>query len=112
MNFCLLLKIKAKILEKAKNLSGKYSLKLLDHAKQSATDAFKTASKRAIQKTTEATDDLIGNKIANKITKAPQKLQENNSETVINETDKEIPKERYIPPEERQEIIDNLGLKQ
>ena len=31
-----------------KNLSGKYSQKLLDHAKQSATDAFKTASKRSI----------------------------------------------------------------
>ena len=41
--------------------------KLLDHAKQSATDAFKTASKKAIQKITEATGDLIGNKIANKI---------------------------------------------
>ena len=105
-------KNKSQNIGKSKKLSGKYSLKLLDHAKQSATDAFKTASKRAIQKTTEATDDLIGNKIANKITKAPQKLQENNSETVINEPDKEIPKERYIPPEERQEIIDNLGLKQ
>ena len=27
----------------SKNLSSKYSQKLLDHAKQSATDAFKTA---------------------------------------------------------------------
>ena len=32
-----------------KDLSGKYSQKLLDHAKQSATDAFKTASKRPIK---------------------------------------------------------------
>ena len=32
----------------SKSLSGKFSQKLLDHAKQSATDAFKTASKRAI----------------------------------------------------------------
>ena len=32
-----------------KNLSNKYSPKLLDHAKQSATDALKTASKREIQ---------------------------------------------------------------
>ena len=103
----------------SKNLTDKYSLgmlairqKLLDHAKQSATDVFKTASKRAIQKTTQATDDLIGNKIINKITKAHQKLQDNNSETVINEPDKEIPKERYISPEERQEIIDDLRLKQ
>ena len=32
------------------NLSGKYGQKLLDYAKQPATDAFKTPSKRAIQK--------------------------------------------------------------
>ena len=51
--------------------------KLLDHAKQSARDAFKTASEREIQKTPEANGDLIGNKIANKITglsKNPQKI--------------------------------------
>ena len=29
----------------SKNLSSKYSQKLIDHAKQSATDALKTASK-------------------------------------------------------------------
>ena len=44
-----------------KNLRGKYRKKPLDHAKQSATDAFKTCSKRAIQKTAEITGDLIGN---------------------------------------------------
>ena len=33
-----------------KNLSDKYGQKLLDSAKKSATDAIKTASKRAIQK--------------------------------------------------------------
>ena len=49
-------------------MSGKYSQKLLDHDKQSATDALKPASKRVIQKTTEATGDMVGNKIANKIT--------------------------------------------
>ena len=32
----------------SKNLSRKYSQKLLDHAQQSATDAFKTDSKKAI----------------------------------------------------------------
>ena len=52
-----------------KNLRGKNSQRLLDHAKQSATDVFKTASKRAIQKTAKAAGDLIGNKIANRITK-------------------------------------------
>ena len=34
----------------SKNLSSKHSQKLLDYAKQSATDALKTASKRAIQR--------------------------------------------------------------
>ena len=34
----------------SKNLSSKYSQKLSHHAEQSATDAFKTASKRVIQK--------------------------------------------------------------
>ena len=58
----------------SKNLSGKYSQKLLDHAKQSEADAFKTSTKRVIQKTAKATGDLISNKIADvgKITKAPK----------------------------------------
>ena len=51
-----------------KNLSNKYSQKLLDSAKTSTTEAIKTGSKRAIQKTAEATGDLVGNKIADKIT--------------------------------------------
>ena len=37
-------------------------------------------------------------------------IQQNNSETVTNEHDKEIPEERFIPPEERQKIIDDLKL--
>ena len=83
----------------SKNLSGKYSpgmlamrQKLLDHAKQSATDVLKTVSKSAIQKTAEATGDLFGNKIANKIIKVSKNSQQKNSETVANENDKEIPK--------------------
>ena len=35
--------------------------------------------------------------------------QQNNSETVTNENDKKIPKERYISSEEIQNIFDNLG---
>ena len=42
----------------------------MDHAKQSAADAFKTASKRAIQKIDEATDGLIGNKTAYVVAKS------------------------------------------
>ena len=69
MDFCLLLKNVGKNLGKSisKNLSGEYSQKLLDHAKQSATDALKTASKKkTIQKKAEAVGDLIFNKIKNK----------------------------------------------
>ena len=50
-----------------KSLSNKYSQKLIDSAEKSTTDAIKTASIRAIQKTAEATGDLIGNKIVDKI---------------------------------------------
>ena len=39
-----------------------------------------------------------------KITKALKNSQQNNSETVTNENDKEIPKEINISPEERQKI--------
>ena len=35
----------------SESLNSKYCQKLLDHAKQSATDALKTSSKRVIQKT-------------------------------------------------------------
>ena len=47
MDSYLLLKTWVKILVKkiSRNLSGKYCKKLLDHAKQSATDALKNASK-------------------------------------------------------------------
>ena len=66
----------------SKNISGKYSpdklvmhQKLLDHAKQSATDAPKTSSKRVIQKTAEVAGDLISNKIANKVTRISKNSQ-------------------------------------
>ena len=50
-------------------------------------------------------------KIVNRITKVSKNSQQNNSETVTNEHDKGIPKERYIFPEKRQEIIDELRVK-
>ena len=43
--------------------------------------------------------------------KKKKKLRENNSETVINEHDKEIPRKRFVSLKERQEIIDELRLK-
>ena len=48
------------------------------------------------QKTAEATGDLIDNKIVNKITKVSRSSPQNKSETIINEHDKKIPKERYV----------------
>ena len=92
----------------AKNMSNKYSQKLVDTAKKSAADAIKTASKRAIKKTAEATGDLVGNKIADKITNASKKSH--NKEIQSNEFNNEIPKERYISSKERQQIIDELRL--
>ena len=91
-----------------KSLSNKYGQKLLDSAKKSTTDAIKTASKRAIQKTAEATGDLIGNKIADKITSVSKKhnINNNNNEDVELTTHKR----RYISPEERQQIINELRL--
>ena len=94
-----------------KNLSNKYSQKLLDTAKKSTTDAIKTSSKTAIQKTVEVTADLIGNKIPDKITNISKNfsgelhLQNNEDNDEI-----EMPKERYISPEKRQQIIDELRL--
>ena len=88
----------------AKNMSNKYTQKLVDTAKKSATDAIKTALKRATQKTAEATGDLIGD-IADKITSASKKSH--NKEIQLNEVNSEIPKERYIPPQERRKLLMN-----
>ena len=56
-----------------RDMSIKYGQNLFDSAKKSTTDAIKTASKRAIQKTAEASVDLIGNKIVDKITNLSKK---------------------------------------
>ena len=53
---------------------------------------------------------MVGINIANRTTKFSQNCQQNNSETDINENDKEICKERLITPEERQKIIDEMSL--
>ena len=89
-----------------KSLSNKYGQKLLDSAKKSTTDAIKTASKRAIQKTAEATGDLIGNKMANKITSVSKKkstiVLPNNDETKAEDVEITTHRKRCVSPEERQ----------
>ena len=94
-----------------KHLSNKYGQKILDSAKKSTTDAIKTASKRAIQKAAEGTGGLIGNKIADKITSVSKKSTKElpNDETEV-DIERATPKKRYISPEERQQIIDELRL--
>ena len=76
-----------------------YGKKLIDTATKTWIDTAKTASKRVVQKTAEATGDLIGNKIADKITSVGKSKEKTNN-----------PEEIYIPPEERQQIIDDLKL--
>ena len=76
----------------SKNLSGKHSQNFLDYAKQSATDALKTSSNRAIQNAAGATGNLSGNKIS----KVSKTSHQHNSETVTNENDKKMPKKKDI----------------
>ena len=70
---------------------------------------LKSASKTAVQKTAKATSDLIGNKITDKISR---NAAQSASETASQEDEKliEIPKRKYISPEKRQQIIDELRL--
>ena len=76
----------------------------MDTATKTGIDAAKTASKRVVQKTAEENGDLIGNKIADKINslgKSKSKQKEIETSEV---------EEIYIPPEKRQQIIDDLTL--
>ena len=93
----------------ARSMSNKCGKKLVDTAKKSATDAIKTASKRAIQKIAEATGDLVGNTISDKITSVSKK---SNKKLPTTDEDVELttPQKRYTSPEEKQKIIDELRL--
>ena len=86
----------------AKKFVNKYGKKLMDTAIKTGMEAAKIGSKRVVQKTAETTGGLIGNKIADKIT----------SIVKLKEKEKEKPKlkEIYIPPERRQQIINDLRL--
>ena len=79
-----------------KNLSNKYGQRCFDTAKKSATDAIKTASKRAIQKTAEPTGVLIGNKIADNITSISKKSNKELPNNDEKEEDMEITTHKKI----------------
>ena len=63
---------------------------------------IKPDSKGEIQKTAEATGDLIGNKMVDKITSASKRsLKELHSQNDEARNEIEIPKERYLSPDNK-----------
>ena len=84
-----------------RKFGDKYGKKLMNIATKTRIVAGKTASKWVVQKNAEATGNMIGNKIADKITSL--------GKTKSKEKEKEE-QEIYIPPEKRQQIIDDLRL--
>ena len=92
-----------------KNLSSKYGQKFIDSAKKSTIGTIKTVSKRAIQKTADAAGYLIGSKIDDKITSVSKKSATRSQDNEAND-ESETLKGRYISPERRQQIIDELRL--
>ena len=86
----------------AKKFNEKYGKKIVDITKKEGINFPKTAGKRIVEKSAEAAGDLIVNKIANKITS----LGKSKNKEKENETNE--PEEIIIPPENRQQIIDEL----
>ena len=84
----------------SRKCGNKYGKRLMDTATKTRIDAAKTASKRVVQKTSEGTKDLIGNKIADQITSIGKPKEKEKKEI----------EEIYLPPEKRQQIIDDLQL--
>ena len=78
------------------NFSDKYSKSLVDQGIDVSKTFAKNAGKIILKESAKVTSDLIGNKIADKITAKPIKHDKTN--------------ERYVPPEERQEISNKLRL--
>ena len=82
--------------------TSKYGKKKIDTTKKQGSEFAKTAGKRIVQKSAETTGDLIENKIADKITtlcKSKNKEKETNEEEEV-----------IIPPEKRQQFINDLRL--
>ena len=87
-----------------KTLSNEYGQKHLHGVKKSTTDAIKTASKQAIQKTPEATGDLVNNNIVEKTTSVSKKKSTKelrNNDAIEEDVKIAASKKRYISPEER-----------
>ena len=87
-----------------KQLEINMEKKLMDTPTKTGLNAAKTASKRVVQQTAEATGDLIGNKIADRITSVGNsKNKQKEKKDEIDEVE-----EICVPPEKRQQIINDL----
>ena len=76
-----------------RNISHKYRKQLLDVVTEKGLDALKSSSKKLVHKT-----EFIGNKIADEIVK-PKPVPDENSRNI---------EEIIIPPEKREEILNEL----
>ena len=72
----------------------------------------KPLQKEQFKKQLKQLEILIGNKVADKTASVSKKSPKefHSKELSSNEANIEIPKERYISPQERQQIIDELRL--
>ena len=76
-------------------------INMVNTATKTEIEAAKTTSKRVVQKTAEATGELIGSNVADNITLV-RKWEEKEKTKKVEEI--------YIPPEKRQQIIDDWKL--
>ena len=81
----------------ARKFGDSYGKRLMDATRKTGIDASKAAPKRVVRKIAEGTGDFTGNKIADMVTSAGKSKQKRKKVEEI-----------YIPPEKRQQIIDDL----
>ena len=91
-----------KIMDTAVNTKNMFGKNIMDTTKKEGIKFAETSGKKILHKSAIAAADLIGNKIADKITSLGNK-QKNDE---INKEQEEI----TIPPEKRQQIINDLRL--
>ena len=87
--------------------------KIMDTTMKTGIDAATTTSKRVPQKKQtkkkqQKQQDLIGNKVADKINSVGKTKNKGKEKDKEDETNKS--KDIYIPPEKRQQTIDDLRL--
>ena len=79
-------------------------MKTAKKKKKEGLKFIKSSGEKIVKGSAEATGDLVGNKLAYKITS----LGKSKNKEKGNEANK--PEEIYVPPEKRQQIIDDLRL--